>query len=54
MAAKKKTPETQPVIIQLQLTDDDIVRIAKAAHCEDLSLNQWFSLVLQEVLDEDL
>ena len=51
MVAKKKT---QPVTIRLQLTDDDIAQIAKAAHSEDLSLNQWVSLVLREVLDEDL
>ncbi len=51
MVAKKKT---QPVTIRLQLTDDDIPQIAKAAHSEDLSLNQWVSLVLREVLDEDL
>ncbi len=51
MVAKKKT---QPVTIRLQLTDDDIAKIAKAAHDEDVSLNQWVSLVLKEVLEEDL
>ena len=54
MAAKKKTPETHPIMIRLQLTNDDIAKIAKAAHDEDVSLNQWVSLVLKEVLEEDL
>jgi hypothetical protein len=50
---KQKKTELR-VDVSLDLTDEDFILIAKAAHREGMSLNDWVNMALGEVLEGDL
>ena len=46
-SAKVKVPENDPVSIEIELPDDDILKLALAAHDRDITLNQLCVTVLK-------
>ena len=46
-SAKVKVPENDPVSIEIELPDDDILKLALAAHERDITLNQLCVTVLK-------
>jgi len=46
-SARVKVPEKDPVSIEIELPDDDILKLALAAHDRDITLNQLCVTVLK-------
>ena len=46
-SARVKVPENDPVSIEIELPDDDILKLALAAHDRDITLNQLCVTVLK-------
>jgi predicted HicB family RNase H-like nuclease len=50
----KKKKNKEKVAISLDITEEEFLLIARVAHREGMSLNDWVNLALREVLDGDL
>lgn len=49
--SKSKKDNKKMVNIRVDLTDEEFLTIAKAAHREDMSVNDWCEMALRESLD---
>ena len=54
LVAKEKVSDKKMVDVQIDLTDEEFLLIARAAHRERISLDGWVNLVLTEVLTGDM
>jgi hypothetical protein len=54
LVAKEKVSDKKMVDVQIDLTDEEFLLIARAAHRERISLGGWVNLVLTEVLTGDM
>ena len=55
LVAKEKTPDGGEMVdMQIDLTDEEFLVIARAAHRERMPVDDWVNMALREVLDGDL
>ena len=55
LVAKEKTPDGGEMVdMQIDLTDEEFLVIARAAHRERMSVDDWVNMALREVLDGDM